>query len=248
MQEDMNTYSTIQDDTNIMAEHIVSPITVTACVPGKRGSINMLQDISDISPVQQPIHPAAVRNNICKKSKKSNKNTRTPSTYQLGYFALWWGRMEREGNKEAERRKCEAEDQAASRGMRMFLGCGRKKEDGLRISEEYAKKTSLGTLDVDDVGDVKEMITGRTLETASYKTVKKDIRGTGGGKRLLEGGLDSPSKRARKFEDLKYFWGGRGEVSATFKHTPTHTRGTYRRLSSASNSDNNPAELGQTKG
>jgi hypothetical protein len=188
-------------DMNIVTEHIVSPMTVTACVPGRRDSINMLQD----KPLQHPIHPAAVRSIDTK--KKSKKNTRSPSTYQLGYFTLWWGRMEREGKKEAEERRCKVEDQAASRGMKMFLGCSKSKKDGLKITRKDADETSFETL---DVGDKNEMISGRTLEMASGINDMKDIKGAGGGKRLLEGGLDSPSKRARRFDDLKDFWGGRG--------------------------------------
>jgi hypothetical protein len=41
--------------------------------------------------------------------------------------------MERDGEREAEDRKKKAEDEAASRGMLMFLGCGRKLEEGRRI-------------------------------------------------------------------------------------------------------------------
>ena len=73
----------------------------------------------------------------------------------------------------------------------------------------------------------------------------KNNKGASGGKRLLEGGLDSPSKRARKFDDLKNFWGGRGGVMATFMHTPRETE-TYRRLSSPTKSDDYPTDLGQT--
>ena len=100
--------------------------------------------------------------------------------------------MEREGRKEAEEMRCKEEDQAASRGMKMFLGCSRRKKDGRKVTETYADKTSLETL---DVGERNEMISGRTLEMASCINDKKDIKGAGGGKRLLEGGLDSPSKR-----------------------------------------------------
>ena len=75
-------------------------------VPGRRDSINMLQDI----PLQHPVHPSAVKNiNIKRKNKM---NTKSPSTYHLGYFTMWWGRMEREGKKEAEERRCRAEDVA----------------------------------------------------------------------------------------------------------------------------------------
>ena len=81
---------------------------------------------------------------------------------------------------------------------------------------------------------------------ASCINDKKDIKGAGGGKRLLEGGLDSPSKRARRFDDLKDFWGGRGGVLATFMHTPTG--GTYRRLSSPTKSDNDLTDQRQTRG
>jgi hypothetical protein len=44
---------------------------------------------------------------------------KTPSNYHLVYFSLWWGRMEREGKREAEAMKYKTEDEAASRGMRM---------------------------------------------------------------------------------------------------------------------------------
>ena len=150
--------------------------------------------------------------------------------------------MEREGRKEAEERRCKAEDQAASRGMKMFLGCSRRKKDGRKITEIYADKTSLKTL---DVGERNVMISGQTLEMAPYITDLKNIKGAGGGKRLLEGGLDSPSKRARKFDDLRDFWGGSGGVMATFMHTPRGTE-TYWSLSSTTESDNYLTDLGQT--
>ena len=60
-----------------------------------------------------------------------------------------------------------------------------------------------------------------------------------------EGGLDSPSKRAQRFDDLKDYWGGSGGVLATFMHTPRETE-TYRCLSSTTESDNYLTDLGQT--
>ena len=110
--------------------------------------------------------------------------------------------MEREGRKEAEERKYKADDQTASRGMRMFLGCSRREKDGQKVPNTDAEKTSLKTL---DVGERNVMISGQTLEMAPYITDLKNIKGAGGGKRLLEGGLDSPSKRARKFDELRDF-------------------------------------------
>ena len=67
--------------------------------------------------------------------------------------------MEREGKKEAEERRCKAEDQAASRGMKMFLGCSRSKKDGRKITGKDADETSFETL---DVGEQNE-ISGRTI-------------------------------------------------------------------------------------
>ena len=122
--------------------------------PWLRDSINMLQDI----PLHHPIHPAAVRSINTK--RKSKKSTRSPTTY----FTLWWGRIEREGQKEAEEGRCKVEDQAASRGMKMFLGCSRRKKDGRKISRIDADETSFETL---DVGESKEMISGQTLAMAS---------------------------------------------------------------------------------
>ena len=50
------------------------------------------------------------------------------------------------------------------------------------------------------------MTSERTLEMVPPKTELNII--ASGGKRLLEGGLDSPSKRAQKYIELKDFWGG----------------------------------------
>ena len=50
--------------------------------------------------------------------------------------------MEREGKREAEDRKNKAED--ASRGMLMFLGCGKRLEDGRTDSRK--QKTKVLTL------------------------------------------------------------------------------------------------------
>ena len=120
-------------------------MTVTACIPGRRDDINMLQD----KPHHHPDilhHPDIIEDNRVKDDSQSNRTLsgavrknnkrrtiRSPSTYHLGYFTLWWGRMEREGKKEAEERKCRTEDRAASRGMQMFLGCGKRMKDGRKI-------------------------------------------------------------------------------------------------------------------
>ena len=74
-----------------------------------------------------------VRNN------KRNKQ-KSPSIYHLEFFTLWWWRMEREGKREAEDRKNMAEDEAASRGMIMFPGYGKKLEDGRTDSRKQKTK------------------------------------------------------------------------------------------------------------
>ena len=108
--------------------------------------------------------------------------------------------MEREGKKEAEERKSKAEDEAASRGMQMFLGCGKRMEDGQKTSR--TKAITLTSTESDG------MTCGRTQEMVPPKNDLSSL--TCGGKRILEGGLDSPNKRARKYGDLKVFWGGGG--------------------------------------
>ena len=111
--------------------------------------------------------------------------------------------MEREGRKDAEERKCRAEDHAASRGMQMFLGCSKRLKDGRKISRSEAKTLEQSI----SVG----MTTGQTQEIVPPKNDLSSF--TYWGKRMLEGGLDSPSKRARVYNNLKDFWGG-GGVSA----------------------------------
>jgi hypothetical protein len=83
----------------------------------------------------------------------------------------------------------------------MFLGCGKRMKDGRKIILSEAN-TSLKTLESDG------MTSERTLEMVPPKNELNNI--ASGGKRLLEGGLDSPSKRARKYIELKDFWGGGG--------------------------------------
>ena len=126
------------------------------------------------------------------RKRKSKKTVKGPSTYNLGYFTLWWGRMDREGRKYAEERKCRAEDHAASRGMQMFLGCGKRMKDGQKIPRTEAK-----TLKTLEQNESDEMTTGRTQEIVPPKNDLSSF--TYGGKRMLEGGLDSPSKSARVY-------------------------------------------------
>ena len=72
--------------------------------------------------------------------------------------------MEREGRKEAEGRKYKAEDQAASRGMQMFLKCGKRLKDGQKIPRTEAK-----TLKTLEQNESDEMTTGRTQEIVPPK-------------------------------------------------------------------------------
>jgi hypothetical protein len=94
---------------DVVSEPPQSPMTINACVP--------CQDQDNIptrqaEQVQNTQHTGAGND----RKTKSKKTVKGPSTYNLGYFTLWWGRMEREGRKDAEDRKCRAEDHAASRG------------------------------------------------------------------------------------------------------------------------------------
>ena len=57
-------------------------LSLNACCPRQTGSLNM-------------------QHGNIRKIKNKKKITSVPS-YNLGYFTLWWGRMEREGSKEAE--------------------------------------------------------------------------------------------------------------------------------------------------
>ena len=96
----------------------------------------------------------------------------------------------------------------------MFLGCGKRRKDGRKVTETDADNTLLKTL---DRRESSVMISGQTLEMVP--TINDLNKGLSGGKRLLEGGLDSPSKRARKYGDLKDFLEGRGDVNI-HAHTP----------------------------
>ena len=100
--------------------------TLNACCPRQTAGINM-------------------HNGSLGKVKKK-KNTPSLSSYNIGYFTLWLGRMQREGRKEAEASKIRAEDEAASRGMNMLLGCGQRLllEDNLlkaKTREKFKSET-----------------------------------------------------------------------------------------------------------
>jgi hypothetical protein len=43
---------------------------------------------------------------------RERNHLKSPSNYHLGYFTLWWVRMEREERKIAEDRRNKAEDEA----------------------------------------------------------------------------------------------------------------------------------------
>jgi hypothetical protein len=68
---------------------------------------------------------------------------------------------QREGKKEAEERRYRAEDHAASRGMQMFLGCGKRRKDGYTMPGTIAENTSLKTL---NGRYCNVLISGQTLE------------------------------------------------------------------------------------
>ena len=154
--------------------------------------------------------------------------------------------MEREGKKEAEERKSKAEDETASRGMQMFLGCGKRMEDGQKTSR--TKAITLTSTESDG------MTCGRTQEMVPPKNDLSSL--TCGGKRMLEGGLDSPNKRARKYEDLKDFLGGvaaqnsssvkvSSNILTSFVHAPKGP-GEKLNLSSQLESDKDLTDLGLT--
>jgi hypothetical protein len=231
---------------DVVSEPPQSPMTINACVP--------CQD-QDNTPTRQAEHVQNTQHTGAgnDRKRKSKTTVKGPSTYNLGYFTLWWGRMEREGRKDAEDRKCRAEDHAASRGMQMFLGCSKRLKDGRNIPRTEAK--TLKTLEQNkSVG----MITGRTQEKVPPKNELSSY--AYGGKRMLEGGLDSPNKRARVYNDLKDFWGGGVSAQKTssvktlsssitltsYVHTP---RGPRDKLcfSSTAKSDNHLTEPGLTK-
>ena len=83
--------------------------------------------------------------------------------------------MEREGKKEAEERMSKAEDEAASMGMVMFLGCGKRLEDGQTISR--TKAVTLRSKESD------RMTNGRIQEIVPPKNDLSSL--TCGGKRML---------------------------------------------------------------
>ena len=142
--------------------------------------------------------------------------------------------MEREGKREAEAMKYKTEDEAASRGMRMFLGCSKKRNDSLTENLLLKAKT-WRKLESDD------RTTGRTLELDSPKLSNMLC----GGKRRQEGGLDSPSKRAKTFCDLKKpnIVSQPSKMHSPFMHA---TCGPEERLHSLdrNNSDDNLMKLG----
>ena len=96
--------------------------------------------------------------------------------------------MEREGKREAKAMKYKTEDEAASRGMRMFLGCSKKRNDSL-TENLFLKAKTWKKLESDD------RTTGRILELDSPKLSNILC----GGKRRQEGGLDSPVRGRNRF-------------------------------------------------
>ena len=81
--------------------------------------------------LQDGVPNSANQDDTCKDSlrmMKTRKVTRKqPQGYNLGYFSLWWSRMDREGAKEAAVSKLRHEDAGSSARLRVMLkGCARR--------------------------------------------------------------------------------------------------------------------------
>ena len=87
--------------------------------------------------------------------------------------------MEREGKKDAESLRIKSEDEVASKGMRLFLGCGERSQDGLNDTLPKAETESKFKSD--------DRTTGWTQEIPTPKGRLYDL--SSGGKRRQEGGM-----------------------------------------------------------
>ena len=90
--------------------------------------------------------PATVRKKVTAKRKKKktteNKKKSAPSTgYSLGYFSLWWSRMEREASKDMKRMKEEWLRHKQEWSLLNMLDIGPKAEvESITIAENVAEK------------------------------------------------------------------------------------------------------------
>ena len=104
----------------IMTEPEESPMTVTACVPHREYSINMLED-----------HPANINSTEGITDTKVQEASQSPKTLNACCPRM------------------RTENEAASKGMRMFLVCGEK----LGLEEGLGTRNKLG---------IDDRITGQT--------------------------------------------------------------------------------------
>ena len=108
--------------------------------------------------------------------------------------------------KEATTRKLKAENDATSARLRMFLVCGKVvPNDNLNFTETKSKQDDCETKRRTPVFPTTP---GRLSSIPSMLVV---------GKRRQDGGLESPSKRARNFKNYTHFGEGGGwrKVMAT---------------------------------
>ena len=115
------------------------PMTVNACGPSQDQIMKVVhQKDGDSSQVKQVPKAKLV---IKKKIKKQSQG------YNLGYFSLWWNRMDREGVKHALETKRMQGDARTSARLRMLLGASRDAvSDSTRDDNPEDSKTLPGTL------------------------------------------------------------------------------------------------------
>jgi hypothetical protein len=135
--------------------------------------------------------------------RKKRKAKKRKAGLNLGYFSLWWSRMEREGARHAETVR-------SAKSMRTFLHAGSRDIQNIQNEEaiygwNHARRGTLDCLEV-----IKERNLNKPTENTTSKGLERDIVTMGRGmKRLNIGGTESPSKKQRKsFKNLLEFWGG----------------------------------------
>jgi hypothetical protein len=92
-------------------------MTINVCGSSQDQILKVVnQNDGDSSQVKQVLKAKLVIN---KKIKKQSQG------YNLGYFSLWWNRMDREGVKHALETKRMQEDARTSARLRMLIGASR---------------------------------------------------------------------------------------------------------------------------
>ena len=191
---------------------VQSPKTINASGNCPLTSINMLTSASS-----QLDRTSCGENKARTKPKhRLNRKPRHRGGYNLGYFSMWWSRMEREAKKENLETIRMIEDMAGSTRLKKML----QKETNIIRNPPIVRKSDKNVMSKAKVSSivnnvVNECHLGSPIITHQRALERVSILhgGDRGQKRTTSGGnrVDSPSKRQRNdFENLLTFWGGRG--------------------------------------